>query len=150
MNGKEPIKQLAALFDRDHDRLLKMLANAAWLCERGSRQSAALVYGEFRRLQDRHLAAEDAALEQLGREGGCPEHLATRIRSDHVLLAQLIELTWSLFNRTDSTELAQAMRDLVRAVAAHERTEKEELLPALCACIRDPARLQRTVYELVN
>jgi hypothetical protein len=148
MNGKEPLKQLAALFDRDHLRLVAILDDAAVLCRAGSYGSGAKVFGEFRHIIERHMAAEERALDTLTREGHCPPRLALEVAEAHEQLGSLIEETWGAMQH-DGAAFDTALDSLKRSVAAHERVEQEQLLPALCACYPNRLELDSVVHALL-
>lgn len=150
MHGKEDIKTLAALFDRDHERMLRLLVAVAQLYSKGADTAAAKVYWEFRHLQKHHHAGEEAALKHLVNEGACAPDVAARIFHEHELLKHLAEDTWRLYNQPDRTPFGAAITNLLRAVTGHERTERDELLPELCARIGSRVQLERTIQSLVE
>lgn len=148
-HSKEHLKTLAALFDRDHGRLLGLLDDVQHLGRKGSYLPAAKVFGEFRLLQDHHLASEEEALEELRAAGRCPDDVRRRIYAEHAQIKQLIEATWRAITGGDHSSFEGSMASLARAVSAHERGEREELLPRLCAYFSD-TQLDDVVHGLVD
>lgn len=139
-------KDLANLFERDHARLLELLSDVRRRCELGSYLTAAKIFGEFRILEEHHLNSEGQVLDVLIAGGACPPALAQQIASEHVSLKKHMEAAWTAISGGDHQGFGVCINVLIEAVDAHERTEKEVLLPA----IHDPLLLDSKGDDLVK
>lgn len=141
---------LCAILDRDHARLLELLADVQFLCSRRSFLSAAKVFAEFRLLFEQHLKREEGLVTRLLPEGALDPPLAHALLGEHRALRELVEKTWEAVSRHDALFFETAMARLSEAVDAHERGEKQHLLPALQKVASDPSAAAREVHRLVN
>lgn len=141
---------LCAILDRDHARLLELLADVQFLCSRRSFLSAAKVFAEFRMLFEQHLGREERLVARLLPSNALERALAQELLDEHGALRALVEQTWETVSRHDEAAFEQAMARLSEAVDAHERGEKKHLLPALQKAAADPGAAAREVHRLVN
>jgi Hemerythrin HHE cation binding domain len=144
------LPHLRGLLDRDHARLLALLADVQFLCGQRSFRSAARVFAEFRRLEELHLAREEALVSRLTARQLIPGTLVTRVTDEHAALRALIERTWQAVSHDDEAQFQSSMTELSEAVDAHERGEKEHLLPALTAALASPGAVATEVRALVG
>jgi hypothetical protein len=145
-----PQQRLDELFEKDHARVMGMLSDVDTLCRKHSFFSAAKVFGQFRWLLEHHLAQEDKALESLRGAGALPAPLLQRISASHVKIKQAVERTWAALSHNAEPEFARAMADLIAVVTAHERQEREELVPALRRQTTDTGQLEQTLRHLIE
>lgn len=137
------------LFDKDHARLLRQLDDVAGLCAGGSYVPAAKVFGEFRRAQERHLAREAEALEQLAALGVCPAALVQELAAEHAALTAAIDRAWVGITGGDHASFERDLRALIETLAAHEENEKARVLPLLRGALPRPA-LEDAVRRLID
>ena len=147
---RDPRRDVSALLDRDHARLLELLADVQYLCAKGSFQPAAKVFAEFRKLQEQHLVREEALLVRMSQHPEFPPLLIMRAAGEHRTLRQRMESTWDAVCRSDATAFEREMAELSDAVDAHERAEKTDLLPALAAALSGQGAFEREVHLLVD
>lgn len=144
------LTQLGAILDREHARVLELLADVQYLCNRRSYLAAARVFAEFRLLEEQHLRREEALIAKLAASGGSPVPLGARAAQEHEQLRRLIERTWQALSRNDAEAFEEAMVRLSEAVDQHERGEKLELLPALARVLTDTRSAAREVQALAG
>ncbi|MBX7096236.1 MAG: hemerythrin domain-containing protein [Myxococcaceae bacterium] len=150
MNRLQHLKTMASLLDRDHELLLHHLSDVRALCAKGAFQPAARVFGEYRHAQEHHLASEELALHRLEEANGCPTGFAASMEAEHAKLRVMVDQTWAALSHHDAALLLGAIGPLMEAVSAHERRERDELLPKLASTLVDPDRLDRAVRQLVQ
>jgi hypothetical protein len=150
MTRREHLAELEALFSRDHDRMRTTLSDVEYLCRKQSFPTAAKRFGELRLIIEQHLTAEERALDTLDREGHLPHGLAERIGEAHQALREKLRSAWDSLTQHDGQASVRAIHELTAALAAHERGEREELLPALTASFPDPLQLDRAVSQLIQ
>ena len=150
MDGKQHLKTLAALFDRDHHAHRRMLDDVVRLAVAGSHVTAAKLFGDAAQAIGRHMIAEEQVLDGLETEGHCPRSVLNLIIVAHAQIKDLIDDARAALIAGDENPLAHALSSLQRAIAAHERTEQEELLPLLCACYANPAELDRVARHILG
>lgn len=141
---------LEALFERDHTRLLALLDDVAALCARGSYVPAAKVFGEFRRIQERHLARETEALQKLVDAGGCPASVAASLREEHTRLTAAIDAAWAEISGGDHRGFEAGLGRLTKEIAEHELREKSQLLTLIRRAAADPAVAADVVHRLIE
>lgn len=150
MNRLQHLKTMASLLDRDHELLLQHLSDVQALCAKGAFQPAARVFGEYRHAQEHHLASEELALRKLEEAQGCPPGFAASMESEHAKLRALVDETWVALSHHDAALLQRAIAPLMQAFSAHERRERDELLPRLADTLVDPNRIDHAVRALVQ
>lgn len=138
--------EFSAALDRDHAKVLAQLADVRFLFARGSGPSAAKALAEIRIGLEQHFQREEALVDRL--EGAA--ELAVRVRREHAALKALIETSWRALSRQDRAAFEREMALLEQALGAHERGEKEHLLPMLFTVIHDRAEMTRAVLHLVE
>jgi hypothetical protein len=147
---RQAVSQLRAVFDRDHARLLELLADVQFLCTRRSYLPAAKVFSEFRMRQERHLHNEEALLEDLQKRGRIMPALLKHSVAEHVVLRQRIERTWDAVCRNDNPAFDREVEALSEALDEHEHGEKDQLLPALLAAISEPNEVANDVHRIIE
>jgi hemerythrin len=131
------LRQLGAILDREHARVLELLADVQYLCNRRSYLAAAKVFAEFRQIEEQHLRREEALIAKLAVRGGSPVPLGARAVKEHAELRHLVERTWQALSRNDAEAFEESIVRLSEAVDEHERGEKTDLLPALARAAGD-------------
>lgn len=142
--------EFSAALDRDHAKVLAQLADVRFLFARGSGPSAAKALAEIRIGLEQHFQREEALVDRLEGPPELAAELAPRVRREHAALKALIESSWRALSRQDRAAFEREMALLEQALGAHERGEKEHLLPMLCTVIHDRAEMTRAVLHLVE
>jgi hypothetical protein len=146
-NGE--LAELRAVFDRDSARLFELLADVRFLCGRKSYLAAARVFAEFRMHEEQHISREEALLEKLVRSGRVAPGVAARTVDEHRALHERIGRTWAALSRNEGPAFDRELAALSEALAEHERSEKDEILPAL-GLLTDARQVAKEVHQIVD
>jgi len=101
------------------------MQDVVWLSSHESFVQAAKRLGEVLYLVEKHLQADDRALEQL--RLAHPESELQKIRKEHQRLLRLVQAAQAFVSHSDPSHAKAYCRQLARAVDRHRRLDRQLL-----------------------